>query len=451
MIENKNINIKLNNMVKKKIPLFIKGIWYYHKTDEEHFYMNQNGMICYRLNGENYFSEDKTIFLLYTDIEDDCLTINKVNFENNEFFGSEITRIYYNSNYNELVICGEPIHNNISSYAKEGLEAANAYVQRIFSAQKWYKDVCFLNKNNSIDFSQKNVLTYLDMFIHNSHKMFPLILQYKNHTNITNFIFELMNGKTVSDYTKVGVITKKAINLAYNENIELSTALKASSLFNPQEISKFTKVLNYYKANTNEIINEICNIPNINFTKFANYLIRQSFIIGDFKMESDSDYNKTLQYVKMYADYINMTEEEENRDLYPENLKLAHDIAMKSNIINYSGKSYNVALFRKATKKYEDYAWEKDDYSFVIPTTPNDLIQEHEKLGHCVNTYIDKVIDERSKIVMLRYKGESYMTIEVSDTKIIQAKKKNNSLPNAEDEKLLELWANRCNLVLVSR
>ena len=262
-----------------------------------------------------------------------------------------------------------------------------------------------------------------------------------------------MSGKTVYDYTDSGVITKKAINLAYSENIELSVALRASSLFNPQEVAKFAKVLNYCKANTNPIINEICDIPNVDFTKVANYFIRQSFIIGDFKMEADSGYNQALQYVKMYVDYINCIagDEDEDVDLYPENLKLAHDIAVENHIINYNGKTYNVKEFRKATKKYDDYAWEKDDYSFVIPTTPNDLIQESEKLHHCVSTYISKVISEQTKIVLLRYKKKPYMTIQVTGNKIMQAKKEKNELPNAEDNKLLALWANHCKLLIVDR
>lgn len=434
---------------RKKIPWYIKGIWCQVNNDEElPHYKNHNGMKVYVREKGKVFPYTGISQMQYTDIEDGCLTFNTIATENGEFYGIEDTRISYNAKYNELEVEGyQGISLDTDTYCTGGLEAANAFLQTIIPQQDWYETINNLGYTMSIA-TDSSTLSILNVFVKNAHKIMPLLIEHKDENNIIGYAANLFKNEANFDDIKKG-IPKKAIDLASGRNISLATALKASSLFNPSEVAKLVDILDYYKSTTDDIIKEICNIPNIDFTKFANYLIKQSFINGEFKFEVDR-YNETLRYVKWYADYINCVRDEEEIDLYPLNLKMAHDAAVEANSIVADGKTYNVKEFRNSTKKYDFLAWEKDDYQFVIPLSPIDLVEEGKKLHHCVKTYIYKVTNGSTKIVLLRNANKPYMTIEVSGNKIIQAKKNCNELPNENDTKLLNEWAKKNGLLTIS-
>jgi len=88
----------------------------------------------------------------------------------------------------------------------------------------------------------------------------------------------------------------------------------------------------------------------------------------------------------------------------------------------------------------------------IAPETPEDLVQEGNQIGHCVGSYVKNVCKQTSAILFLRKKKQidkSYITIEIKDGNIVQAKCKMNALPDEEQRKVIENFAESMQLNIV--
>ena len=87
--------------------------------------------------------------------------------------------------------------------------------------------------------------------------------------------------------------------------------------------------------------------------------------------------------------------------------------------------------FKNIKKNYEKnrkmYDFETEEYIFRVASCAEDIIQEGQRLHHCVaasDTYFKRMDEGISFIVFMRKKREptkSYYTVEIKDTKILQA------------------------------
>ena len=111
--------------------------------------------------------------------------------------------------------------------------------------------------------------------------------------------------------------------------------------------------------------------------------------------------------------------------------------------------------FEKSVKKYKKLEFtKKGEYSVIIPTKPIDLIKEGGALKHCVGSYIENVLDGKTKIVFVR-KAEDldkpFFTIEVDNNNVIQqAHGFCNSNVNTVNGLMdfIENWAKEKNLII---
>ena len=76
---------------------------------------------------------------------------------------------------------------------------------------------------------------------------------------------------------------------------------------------------------------------------------------------------------------------------------------------------------------------EYDKYIFKTPESYDELKKEGRELHHCVATYIDAIIDGRTKVILMRKKDnpeKPYYTIELQDQDVIQVRTEYNKSDN---------------------
>jgi hypothetical protein len=131
---------------------------------------------------------------------------------------------------------------------------------------------------------------------------------------------------------------------------------------------------------------------------------------------------------RLYEDYIHMVSNMGLTSTFKpkfnsfDELKNAHDNIVS--LYNLKRDEYKAKGFNEALKRVEKYEYSNDTYTVIKPTSPNDLVEEGNKLHHCVRVYIDKVIQGKTNIMFLRKTQEldiPFFTIEISnDGKIEQ-------------------------------
>ncbi len=147
-----------------------------------------------------------------------------------------------------------------------------------------------------------------------------------------------------------------------------------------------------------------------------------------------------------YIDYLDMANtmrlDLKKKDvLYPKNFMEAHDKLyqemeiMKDPEIDSKIKSLSNVL---KLNYYED-----EDYVIYPASSIEDLIKESQDQHNCVRTYGEKVASVDSEIYFMRKKSDlnhSFVTIEVIDKKVVQARCKYNEDPSEDIWKVIEKW-----------
>ena len=134
------------------------------------------------------------------------------------------------------------------------------------------------------------------------------------------------------------------------------------------------------------------------------------------------------------------------KEKYPKSLKLQHDLLA----MNY--ECYKDERQREGFKKVvEDEKYvllnrnkEKENFYIRSPRDLDDLYNYAESLGHCLKSYVDEVIEGRSKIYFMETEKNDkkpYIAIEVRDNNIRQAYRKSNKLISKKEHEFLVKWA----------
>ena len=125
---------------------------------------------------------------------------------------------------------------------------------------------------------------------------------------------------------------------------------------------------------------------------------------------------------RYYTDYLEMCEElgrpmNEQRVLFPENLRDAHDecVAEKKNI--YSKKMKELAKHRRADLTAAGYEFRSGTILAVVPENAKEIKREGKKLHHCVGGYAEKHANGTTNIIFIRRAekpNEPWFTLEVN-------------------------------------
>ena len=166
--------------------------------------------------------------------------------------------------------------------------------------------------------------------------------------------------------------------------------------------------------------------------------------------EKELDYN----YIEEYLDYLRMAEKvgldiKDKKVLFPKHLLEEHDKLYTQIMIDKDPKIENKIILLKdllSINKYED-----NEYIIYPAESVETMIDESREQHNCVRTYCERYSENKCQIYFMRKKenkDKSFVTIEVRDGKVVQARTKYNELPSENIMHIINTWER--GLVLVS-
>lgn len=258
-------------------------------------------------------------------------------------------------------------------------------------------------------------LTYIPL----RFKQFEYLIKYKLY-NLAFTASHLLNEKTFKE--RFGV-EKEFLFYMQNINIDYYELLGL----------QLTKCRNRFLigcvGNSYEFAKELFELVSLNMNEFAKFLERFA-----------------INRIPEYYDYINMAIEmgydlSNKKVLYPDNFMQEHDrlyiqygVLSNPEIVNNISTISNVSKFNI----YED-----EKYIIFPADTIESMIDEGSQQHNCLRTYISSYSDNLCQIYFMRLKKEktkSFVTIEVRNNRIVQARAKFNDEPSKEIMNILKKW-----------
>lgn len=168
--------------------------------------------------------------------------------------------------------------------------------------------------------------------------------------------------------------------------------------------------------------------------KAIEYLLHQQ---GNNSLQDYDDYLTWVDAIGLRAD---------KRTLYPLIFREAHDSLMTT-FNDYKLKA-NAEAFRLSelaiTSMSEPYIGSKKTLLIRPAADPEELVKESQALGHCVRTYIDKVVKGTTSILFIRKIAEPdkpYYTLELNSSgKVVQCRGEHNRSCTDEVNELVKEW-----------
>ncbi|MFV0351834.1 MAG: PcfJ domain-containing protein, partial [Oscillospiraceae bacterium] len=128
-----------------------------------------------------------------------------------------------------------------------------------------------------------------------------------------------------------------------------------------------------------------------------------------------------------WIDYLRMAETarwdmQDNRTLYPADLKAAHDLAEEQCEVE-KNSMYDGTIKELACEYKKQFSFAKNGLTIVVPESGEEIVREGKKQKHCVWRYVASVADEKSIILFIRKEAEPdkpYYTLEINPRKKIE-------------------------------
>ena len=148
-----------------------------------------------------------------------------------------------------------------------------------------------------------------------------------------------------------------------------------------------------------------------------------------------------------YDDYIRQCEAlhmdmKSKSTLYPRDLMQAHE-----NLSRQIEYQKNQALEEKWAKRRDrlkkKYAFQSDGCAVIVPEHISELVVEGKRQRNCVGGYMKCVADGETDVVFIRHTDapdESYITMEVRNGRIVQARTKYNNPPDEKGRQFVEAF-----------
>lgn len=155
------------------------------------------------------------------------------------------------------------------------------------------------------------------------------------------------------------------------------------------------------------------------------------------RLKDSVEYLKKVGYFGRhdYTDYIRFADDlgydlDRFEVRFPNDLKAAHDKAAAE--MAKKQESVNKEKFLKQYKKNSKYEFHFQGLMIVPCKDQDELINESEKLHHCVRTYADRVAKGETAIFFIRNeekKDDPYVTLELKNKSIVQIRGDHNRNP----------------------
>jgi hypothetical protein len=372
------IDWKRKRVIKKKL-----------RQDNEYLYidLDSNVFVCLDNHGKGIVNGAKEFFRninieamkdLSKHLEEYCV-INNV-YPNYGSILKELSNFYNTSSY-ELVIKNVINRPYLELFVKEGL----GYIFE----NNFLINVDMLEKSISIDRNETSCSKMLRL----PKKVIPYIREHK----LDEYKILLMQNFFIeSDFTDFKVLVE--------EN---------DSCFEVQDLGQLRYLLRsgYTSVRLNKYADEIMKEEGLGKGDFLNYLVDSVRMskAGDLEFKS---YGKNLK---------------QRHDEIAVKYKLVKNDVIKSRLEDIHNNS--------SIKQYED------KYIAVVPASVQDFEIEANNQKNCVLSYAETMAYGENIIVFVRHKEEqdkSYITLEVKNRRIVQAKKFANHSIDQEDRRYLE-------------
>lgn len=371
----------------------------------------------------------------YADIEGYDLVFYVIKADDEGFYAEVSGRLSWNQ-YDEL--CGDPGVDIKNPEVAVNTEAVRLFLMPVYVRQPFYK-ACMEYEENPVEASFTKTLKLLSIFFEKKHKTLQLLF---NEGYINDYAGDILKGES-KNYERMN---KRHLQIAKKYKADLSNVINMCEKYNAQELDWLCSMFSYFGYHVRTMLSFIDrDIPIDSISAFGSYFLK-NILCGNLHIHDGSGWAK--DFLEEYRDYLLMRGNMEEFDLYPENLHDAHQELVDRTCICSGGKTYSIPLFKAATGKYADLAWSNGEgVEAIVPDSPEDLIKESAAMHNCVKSYIDRVINEECKIVLLKKDGVSYMTVEIIRNEIVQVKRKCNKEPDEEDRRIITEFALAKNLV----
>ena len=308
-----------------------------------------------------------------------------------------------------------------------------------FEDKNYARFLRYIQKANS-RYGMRNIGTILDN-----------VPYYKNLEQIFSAGIEdiiYISGHDI-DYT-INDIPKSLIKIAKKHSIKISERLISHYKINPNA-HLIAYNLDYMTLNDDDIFHVMIGTPSYRKDEpgYFNRLITSYGYNGKAlwmyldrlkTLEALTDFDYIIREIYDYAKMMSAISDK--YDKYPRNFLTTHKIACRN--YNRLKKEFEEDVFKKRINKMYEVTYK--DYIFLCPKCTQDIKDEAVMQNNCVASYIDKVINGECQILFLRKKSnpkQSLITIEIRNSRIVQALRKFNNPVTDEDQKAIDYFNNK--------
>lgn len=320
--------------------------------------------------------------------------------------------------------------------------------------------ICLMNLYNMIIFNlpefEKIINSNNDSFLKNNlnKDCFEITEANKLHQVVGLPKFAIATIKDLKLEEHVEIIKKLSTVVDGNSLNIILTFLSRTKLIFESEYSGEKRNLRKEKlASFLMYLTRIAERKTYKITDLLNYFLRQSFYsstAGYFTFPCDE---------AMYlSDYLDMCEKYGLKaEKYPSQLRKMHDIVAKNIASLEADSEFIKDDFETAVKAYMDVEKEisitvpldggkseTKKYSFIVPKSIKDIVEEGNELHHCVGSYSNKIINKESRVVFMRDSDNirvPLVTIDIDENyNLIEAKKAFNEDVDSIQRKAINKW-----------
>ena len=284
---------------------------------------------------------------------------------------------------------------------------------------------------------KKGVPSGIDLFEESGRYSVPRYKAYiKAYMDMPTLYLEFMDREKPFDL----IINEETFVLDIFNRFGLNNARDFLDRYNESLINGMTTGY-IYKSN-NMLIGRDGNsvIPNtiMKYDSFRDFVLYESVRMG-YGMNF-------LNFFQIWNDTLDMQVQLYGciKEKYPKDLPLLHNkmsykaFLMKDKI---DEKKFNLQCMKAAA-----YEGTYDGFTFIAPKTRQDFYDEATQQSNCLAGYVKKFTNGCCLILFMRKDPEqSYITVEIIDGEVNQAKLACNAEPSMGDKSILYKWISMCN------
>ena len=314
-------------------------------------------------------------------------------------------------------------------------------------------------------------------FENETYKDFIKVVKMRNYNcySVGTFVERLRWYSHLEGYFAMGIkcdsyvskppsfFPKSFIKFVRNHDLRIDTSMQSSVEYKKDKVVQIATYMNRIEHVDPEVLIDIFRTImrstgygyNRGLNHTFNSLIDRGYNITTlidkliyYRAREAMDANHALTMLNDYSRMQSVMAENYKR--YPKYLATVHDIASMN--YNLKKKIYDQKMFEESINY--DLEFQDEKFSIIMPKTPEDIKQEGVDQHNCVASYIPSVIKGQLQIAFLRKTKDldkSFITVEIRDKTICQAKRNCNHQIKDEDYAFLEEYCKKKDLQIVRK